>query len=98
MVPPASDAGSSFSIISHSNRVSLNQNLCFRETQFRRQRQRLRNGPEGSTTPLQRQPRWNNPAIWALVTENQEISANVGMRGGPGRTRTSNQAVMSRWL
>ena len=36
----------------------------------------------------------NNPANSALVADNQEISADVGMRGGLGRTRTSNQSVM----
>ena len=37
----------------------------------------------------------NNPANSGLVSENQEISVSGRMRGGPGRTRTSNQAVMS---
>ena len=41
--------------ISHSNRVSSNQSLRCRETEFSGQRQRGRNGFEGSRTPLQRQ-------------------------------------------
>jgi hypothetical protein len=32
---------------------------------------------------------------WGLFPSRREISANAGLRGGPGRTRTSNQTVMS---
>ncbi len=39
--------------------------------------------------------RATNPASSGLLVENQEISVRARMRGGPGRTRTSNQAVMS---
>ena len=35
------------------------------------------------------------PAGSGLFATRREISVCIGMRGGPGRTRTSNQAVMS---
>ena len=38
------------------------------------------------------------PADSGLFAKSREISVRLGLRGGPGRTRTSNQAVMSRWL
>src|SRR3981189_1717166 len=38
---------------------------------------------------------YKNPPIRGLCKHLQEISANRGLRGGPGRTRTSNQTVMS---
>jgi hypothetical protein len=38
--------------------------------------------------------RATNPANRALVADGREISSKQGMRGGPGRTQTSNQAVM----
>ena len=44
-------------LITHSNRVSSNQSLRCRDTKFSGQRQRGRNGFEGSRTPLQRQDR-----------------------------------------
>jgi hypothetical protein len=37
----------------------------------------------------------NNPANSALLAQSWEISVSEKVRGGPGRTRTSNQAVMS---
>src|ERR1700731_193410 len=42
-------------LVTHSNRVSSNRGLRCRETEFSRQRQRGRNGFQGSRTPLQRQ-------------------------------------------
>jgi hypothetical protein len=48
---------------------------------------------ENETTPLQRQPRANNAATWALVVENREISADAGMRvvsRGPQQFSTFN--------
>ena len=38
-----------------------------------------------------------NPADSGLIAGFGEISVRARMRGGPGRTRTSNQAVMSQW-
>ena len=38
--------------------------------------------------------RATNPANSGLLVENQEISVRARMRGGAGRTRTSNQAVI----
>jgi hypothetical protein len=53
---PASTKYSAFQLkITHSNRVSSNQSLRCRETEFSGQRQRRRNGFEGSRTLLQRQ-------------------------------------------
>jgi hypothetical protein len=34
-------------------------------------------------------------AFWGLFARNREISPNVGLRGGLGRTRTSSQTIMS---
>jgi hypothetical protein len=45
--PPAPDARPSSSIVAHSNRVSSNQSLCFRETEFRAQRRRPETGRKG---------------------------------------------------
>jgi hypothetical protein len=50
-VPAAPDARASCSIAAHSNRVSSNQSLCFRETEFREQRQSLRNVPGSPKRP-----------------------------------------------
>jgi hypothetical protein len=47
----------SSSIITHSNRVSSNQSLRCRETEYSGQRQRGRSGLEGLGTPL----RWKSP-------------------------------------
>jgi hypothetical protein len=66
-----------------------------RETEFLGQRQSGRNGCEGSRTPLPRQNLAKQPAHSGVFGENREISVSVGVRGGPGRTRTSNQAIMS---
>ena len=38
-----------------------------------------------------------NSANSGLIAGFREISVRTRMRGGPGRTRTSNQAVMSQW-
>ena len=54
MVPPASIARTSCSVITQSNRVSSNQSLCCRETEFCRQRQWRRNGSGRPRRPLQR--------------------------------------------
>src|ERR1700733_2776031 len=48
MVPPAPDAWSSDSIDPHSNRVSSNQSLHFRETEFLGRRKGAENRPAGS--------------------------------------------------
>src|ERR1700686_4170888 len=54
MVPPASIARTSCSVITQSNRVSSNKSLCCRETKFCRQRQWRRNGSGRPRRPLQR--------------------------------------------
>ena len=41
--------------------------------------------------------RATNPANSGLIAEYREISVRTRMRGGLGRTRTSNQAVMRQW-
>src|SRR6476620_6758246 len=52
----------------------------------------------GSRTPLQRQNlARQTPPIRGLFGENREISVRPRVRGGLGRTRTSNQAVMRPW-
>jgi hypothetical protein len=48
-----------------------------------------------STAGLQSRRTNKRPANSGLVAKNQEISIYVRMRGGLGRTRTSNQVVMS---
>src|ERR1700737_5630745 len=54
MVPPTSIARTCCSVITQANRVSSNQSLCCRETEFCRQRQRRRNGSGKPRRPLQR--------------------------------------------
>src|SRR6476620_3861982 len=56
----------------HSNRVSTNQSLRCRETEFSGQRQRGRNGHEGSRTPVQRQN---------LASQPRQFGANRRERG-----------------
>jgi hypothetical protein len=67
MVPPARNARPSTSLTTRSNRVSSNQSLRCRETEFLGQRQSGRNGCEGSTTPLQRQNLSKQPAHSGLI-------------------------------
>src|SRR5262245_33037774 len=82
--------------VSHSNRVSGTRGLRFRETAFSTPETQLQIGLSNeccavSETKSGRQSR----AISGLFTHLQEISANLGLPGGPGRIRTSNQTVMS---
>jgi hypothetical protein len=64
----------------HSNRVSSNGSLCFRETEFYALRLRRRNTPEKFT---------ETPAETKLTPpDGREISSEVGMRGGAGRSPT----------
>jgi hypothetical protein len=44
--------------------------------------------------PNRDQPTKQKPANDGPFATLQEISADAGLRGGPGKTRTSNQAVM----
>ena len=57
------------------------------------QRQRALNGLEGSRTLLQRQNLAKPARQLGLLAENREISVRTRMLDGPGRTRTSNQAL-----
>src|ERR1700738_2690911 len=95
MAPPTSIARTCCSVITQSNRVSSNQSLCCRETEFCRQRQRRRNGSGGPRRPLQRHDRATNPANSALLAQGWEISVSEKVRGGAERTRTPCQARSS---
>ena len=49
------------------------------------------------TMPSLRTNRPTDPANSGLFVLFQEISGSIRLGGGPGRTRTSNQTVMSGW-
>ena len=109
MVPPAPHARPSISIVHafepclFEPKSRLRGNGIFREPKSRLPGKRNFQGrdKEAETAWKVQGPRCrdkaslNNPANSGLVSENQEISVSGRMRGGPGRTRTSNQAVMS---
>ena len=59
------------------------------ETNGPKRRRSSRRGDRGDKTYSQ------NPADSGLIAGFGEISFRTRMRGGPGRTRTSNQAIMS---
>ena len=68
--------------ITPSNRVSSNQSLRCRETEFLGQRQSGRNGCEGSRTPLQRQNLAKQPAHSGRIA----ATAQQGRASGAGGT------------
>jgi hypothetical protein len=82
----------------HSNRVSASCGLRFRETGFRSQRKMRRNHLPTVTMPSLRTNRRTDPANSGLFVLFQEISGSIRLRGGPGRTRTSNQTVIKNSL
>src|SRR6516164_10792155 len=96
MVPPAPDARAFGPIAAHSNRVSADCGLRCREMGFPGQR-KIRQYVARTTDLRSQRPsgRTRTPPVRGLSQPLQEISASAGMRGGPGRTRTSNQTVMS---
>src|SRR6202045_3305083 len=61
------------------------------ETNGPKRRRSSRRGDRGDKTYSQ------TPADSGLIAGFGEISVRTRMRGGPGRTRTSNQAVMRQW-
>jgi hypothetical protein len=73
-----------------------NSRLRCRETGFPGQR-KMRQYVARTTGHWSQRPsgRTRSPPIPGLSQPLQEISATAGMRGGPGRIRTSNQTVMS---
>ena len=75
--------------------VSACGSLCFRETEFCRQRQRHRSSRWIRSAVRRDQAPARAPANWGPFAKSREISVRMGLFGGPGRTRTSNQAVMS---
>ena len=96
MVPPAPDARASSAIAPHSNRVSADCGLRCRETGFRGRRKKRQYVTRTTDQRSQRPSgRTRTPPIRGLSRPLQEISANGELRGGAGRIRTSNQAVMS---
>lgn len=82
MVPLAPDAWPSRSIAAYSNRLSSNQSLCFRKTEFCAQRQRRRYASGSPSDRCRDKSRANNPAKSPPGTDSREISANVGVGGG----------------
>jgi hypothetical protein len=96
MVPPAPDARASGPIAAHSNRVSGDCGLRCRETGFPGQR-KMRPIRRPNTDQRSQRPsgRTRSPPIRGLCKHSQEFSATAGLRGGPGRTRNSNQTIMS---
>jgi hypothetical protein len=99
MVKAARDARLPVALTQHSNRVSTPTPVStVGKRDFARQRQRPRKGPGNPIDRLQRQMGARMPASSGLFALNWEISVCAGLRGGVGRTRTSNQAVIvKRW-
>ncbi len=71
-------------------RCPRQERVCGRQRQ--RRRKRLPNPIAAS--PETERPH-ETPPIGGLFDESPEHSVRMGVRGGPGRTRTSNQTVMS---
>jgi hypothetical protein len=61
---------------------------------FAGQRQRRPKGPSHSTDVSRDKGPARKPTNSALFARHREISVCMGLRGGVGRTRTSNQAVI----
>src|SRR5262245_18297312 len=96
MVPPAPDAWASGPIAAHSNRVSADCGLRCRETGFPGRRKMRRHVARPTDQRSQRPSGCTRrPPIRGLCNQLREYSANGELRGGPGRTRTSNETVMS---
>jgi hypothetical protein len=75
MVAPIPHARPSRAIGAQSNRVSSNQGLCFRETEFYRQRRKAQNSAERPRTPSQRTyPRELSGQIGANCRERGNLS------------------------
>jgi hypothetical protein len=79
--------------------VSSNRSLRCGEMEFSGQRQRGRNGLGVSRTPVQDKISPGDSANSGLIAGFREISVRTRMRGGPGRTRTSqlNQSLAEKW-
>jgi hypothetical protein len=72
------------------------EGLRFRETRFSRPETKTPKPAPKSSRPTVETERTDEGApIRRPFTRLREISANLGLRGGPGRIRTSNQTVMS---
>jgi hypothetical protein len=81
---------------SHSNRVSATAVSGCQETGFWRWRQAAETGVDfqlKSVTETHRRDEIRPRG--GYFAESREISANVRLRGGAGRTRTRNQMIMS---
>ena len=78
--------------------VSSNRSLRCGETEFSGRRQRGRNGLGNSRRRRRDKISLGNSANTGLIARFREISVTTRMRGGAGRTRTPNQAVMKQLL
>jgi hypothetical protein len=80
----------------HSNRVSTNASLRRRETQFSRAETKTsETAPAIQWADCRDKMRARIAASSGLFALNREISVCAGLRGGAGRTRTSNQTVIA---
>src|SRR6266478_9071899 len=96
MVPPACDArlvGLILAVFTGATCASARNG--FAEPRDREPKSTLsRSRPAAETAPPAFEPA-KMPAKSGLFGRDQKTSVRTGTRGGPGRTRTSNQTVMS---
>src|SRR5258708_39944538 len=82
--------------LSHANRVSGHGSLAAPGNGFRTPEPEGPKLPPSGPSSFQRlEADLFTPAKSRVFGERQEISFSAGLRGGPGRIRTSNQTVMS---
>src|SRR4249919_2928358 len=96
MVAPIPRARSDLALVATSEPVSGQPVSIFPGNRIQRPRDRatkIARRPTAVSTVTR--TRIVIPPIGRIFGGHQEISAHAGLRGGPGRTRTSNQTVMS---
>jgi hypothetical protein len=82
--------------IPHSNRVSGDCGLRCRETGFPGQRKKRQNAAWPTDQGVSETKRsYKTPPIRGPFVRDLETSVRIGVRGGAGRIRTSNQLVMN---
>src|SRR6516225_9623561 len=88
----------SVALTQHSNRVSTKASSRRRETQFSRAETKTSKRSLQSNRHCRDKMRAQIAANSGRFALNWEISVCAGLRGGAGRTRTSNQTIISCWL
>ena len=99
MVKAARDAWLSGALTQHSNRLSLPRpSSPSGKRNFPGQRQRPETLPANQSADCRDKMRAQIAASSGRFALNREIPVCAGLRGGAGRTRTSNQTIISRQL